>query len=151
MRHLDHHTPISARVQAALAGDDPTLIREVEMLERIASAGVVHVAANGKWPHWPIDRWITVLGFTGVIVGGLFFAGSQWTGVERDIHELKAAMTSLTRTVGTNRAEVSQEVRLLADQIRQATAAVGQPAPSPGRTPTTPVFPRDDRFSGVGR
>lgn len=105
MPRRDDRTPISDRVAAALTGDDPVLIREIEALERIASAGVAHVAANGKWPHWPLDRWITVLGFLGVIVAGVFTAGVRWTGVERDIERLNQTVSRIEDSIRTDREE----------------------------------------------
>lgn len=142
-------TPISERVRVAITEEDPVLIRELEMLERIASAGVAHVAANGRWPHWPVDRWISVLGFSGVILGGLFVAGSKWSNVERDVAEVKAAVADLNSTVDYNRSTQAQELRDLATQLRTVISAV-TPVDTPRRR-ATPTFAPEDRFSGVDR
>lgn len=137
-------TPVSDRVRDAIPGDaDPQLVREIEMLERIASAGVAHVAANGKWPHWPLDRWITVCGFVGMILGGVWFAGGRWKDVEHDIASLKASVAQLIAT------QQREQWERAADRAREWELNGINPRPDgPARSRRTLTFPRDERFVG---
>lgn len=136
-------TPLSDRVAAALTGDDPTLIREIEALERIASAGVARVAANGKWPHWPLDRWITVLGFLGVIVAGVFTAGNRWSGVERDIEILNRTVLRIEESIRADRDEMRSLRALIVngEVVSMRQSATPRQAERP-----TPLFGADSHL-----
>jgi len=121
---------------------DRGLLREIEALERIAAGGVAHVAANGKFPHWPIDRWISVLGFTGVIISGIFFAGVRWSSVEAHIDLLQSSVDDLRRV----HMGIEDRIDALADQLTRATenttttTTSTRPLPRRKTEPRTPIF-----------
>lgn len=141
--------PVSERAKQALGTDDPDLVREIEILERLASGEVAHVAANGRFPHWPIDRWIQVCGFAGVIIGGLFFAGSEWSGVKRDIVIMReeSAVTKADVAKLTDEAQdTKQSLRVITNEISALRYQVEQVDDVRRRVPT-PSFPRSEQFS----
>lgn len=81
MRRRDD-TPLSDRVRAALTGEDPDLIREIEVIERTAAGKYASIAANGRWPHWPLQTWLSVIaavsGATTAILAFAFTIGGRY-------------------------------------------------------------------------
>ena len=148
--------PLSARVREALGEDDPGLVREIAALERIAMAGVAHVASNGKFPNWPIDRWILVVGFIGLVINNVFVSGGQWATINRDIDGLKSTVTEIGQTQRENRAAITAEMAAIRADLREERRRIvgddGYPT-APTRTPRQAeprgTFPRDEQFSGV--
>lgn len=141
--------PISERVRAALTVEDPQLVRDIEWLEKASAGKVSHVATNGKHPRdWSPERWLQVAQFVFVIVGGIWFAGGKWAGVEQDIEELQASMAHVVTTVE----RVDLEQRTTRSVISVLMREVDPPDPaaafvSPRQADQAePVFPRDERF-----
>lgn len=132
---------VSERV-AAHAPMDPDLLAQIRALERLALDRTVQVATNGKFPHWTVERWMTVLTFITVIFGWFFFVGGQWGTVKSDISELKRAAVVLQENQGEMRGRqiaIGNQLDALAEE-----AARVQPADEYYRT-HKPLPPRMER------
>jgi hypothetical protein len=120
---------VSERVRVALGASDP-LVTEVAALERMNSARSVAITTNGKFPFWSFERWVSVLTFVSVIVGGIWFAAVKWTGIEqdmaavkRDVSETKTAVKGLDLQQQDLRLEMLSIKR--ADEYFRTTPATG--------------------------
>lgn len=86
----------SERVRELLGHADPALIAEVKGLERLAGSRTVAIAANGKFPHWSLERWLTVVTLvvtSSGVIGGLWFASREWYGVKFDVASTRQQMS----------------------------------------------------------
>jgi len=140
--------PVSERVRDLVSGADVVgdrrdlfqIVDEVQALERLSSARTVHVAANGKFPRFSIDRWIAIVGAAAAILSAAFVAGGRWSSVETaaaDIKELKAdigairqdvsgvrgQVTAVTTEVEKNREAVDRRMNDFGENINRATEA----------------------------
>jgi hypothetical protein len=83
------------------AGADPSLVREAARLEQLTAHGVSNVIANGKFPHWPVDRWISVVGFVGTFLTVVFVFGGRWYRVETAVADLSAKVERIDARVSS--------------------------------------------------
>lgn len=126
--------PLSDRVKAALVTDDPMLIRELQMLERLASGNVSYVAANGRFPKWTVERYLLVCGFAASLFVQAFYLGGKLQNVDLRL----AAIESREQGYAT-RSEMLLRLDMLTDQLQRN-------APPSFRSTTPPAFPRDEKF-----
>jgi hypothetical protein len=122
-----------------LQGLNAEQLRYVLSLRRIASDRMVRVSSNGKFPFgWALERWMTVLTFVAVVIGGIWFGGGEWRGVKlmiedhgRDLEQLVVKMNS-----------VSLHLNQLQNQVDDfRDPPLNQLAPAP--PPVTPTFSRE--------
>jgi hypothetical protein len=108
--------PITTRLgrTGALSGED---LRYIARLEQLASAKTMAVATNGRFPYWSLERWLLVLNLVAVCIGGIWFAGSQWSGVKRDVAETKQNIQQLQDSARDDRAATDRKLEDLKQQI----------------------------------
>lgn len=133
--------PLSARVREM---GDETLAQEVEAMERIAMAGVSSVAANGKFPHWPVERWLLVVGFAASIVASTFGAGGKWRALTSDVDEMKRNIATISNSLRETDNRVTMQLQGLSSQVQQLQEANDNSNGGNGRP--RPAFPDDSRF-----
>lgn len=124
------------------------LIKEIEAVEKVAIAGVANASANGKFPHWPVDRWISVIGFTGAIIAAIFGAGSRWNRLSSDVDGLQRQVETLSSKMDANQTQTDHRLDALANSVAEIKLQVTPPAVSvvPARPRMT--FPSDSQFFG---
>lgn len=134
--------PLSDQVRA-LGGDD-ALVREIQKTEGIAMRGVAQVAANGKFPHWPIERWLLVAGIVANSLAYTFGAGGTWRGLSEDVGSLKAQFSSMSTRMDTLADRVNDiRVDVARNTARDRDEAAPE-VPAPARTPFW--FPRSEHL-----
>lgn len=113
---MEHKEPLSAHLArtGGLTGED---LRHIANLERIAFAKTMAVTSNGKFPHWSIERWMSVLTFTSVLVGGIWFASTQWGDVKRGLDRVTADIESLRSSSAADRVRAEENFNALRKQI----------------------------------
>lgn len=135
--------PLSERVRSVLPDEDPQLIREIEMTERVAMGRVSHITANGRSPRdWSLERWAVLVQLVVLVGGGIYFLGGWSKEVERDIDELKRGLSSVVLQVSTNRDQVTSQIQRLSDQVSDLAGTAKAERPSM-------AFPRESQFIGV--
>lgn len=129
--------PVSARLAEALGADHP-LVKDVGYLESVSAGQLAFVGRNNTFPHWPIERWISVIGFASTFIAIVFVAGNKWQNIEtgqvdltKRVSHVEQVQTEATNSMGnlTTRVTTLEAVR---------------PLRIPSRTP---VFPREDHFA----
>jgi hypothetical protein len=141
----DKERSLFERVREAIVIDDPQLLRDVAWAERALLNRVMHVGTNGRAPwDWSLERWMAVLTFVFGVCGGLMFVGQWKGGIEKDVNEIKSAISALTRTVTEQQDTTARQVQEIAAQVQALT-----PPPVPSRR--TPIFAPDSQFFGSGR
>ena len=148
MRHRP--TPVSDRVRAAITGEDPELVREVEALERMTSAGVAQAVVNNKDPRdWPLERWLTVLiaiiSLTGSILGAVWLLGGKYRQWEDNISTIPAIHIEMAEHRGIWRA-IQAEQRRVAYELALRDPRPRQLSPAGASRTPEPAFPRDEQF-----
>jgi hypothetical protein len=124
---------VSARVRVALGAGDP-LVGEVAALERMNSARSVAITTNGRFPFWSFERWVSVLTFLSVIVGGIWFAAVKWSGMEQDMAAVKLGVAETKAAVKSLDTQ-QQDLRLELKSIQRADEyfRITRPAEAFGR------------------
>jgi hypothetical protein len=136
---------------------DASLIRDIEGLERAASAGVAHAVVNNThWRDWPLERWLAVLTFamalTGGIVGAIWMAGGEWAQIQRAV----AIVPVLVAGQAETKAElhrIGTAVGQIQDTQQRSLSVVLEATPRPASRPRDPAatFPREEQtFIGRG-
>lgn len=142
---------VTERVRDAIISGDPAalpqLLSEVHALERLAYGRTVHVATNGKFPRWSIERWLAVAtacmaGVVSVIVW-IFAAGGEWRATREGVQELNRKMESLFQF------QRATEQRLW--ELNQKIDANDRADEADRSGRATPVFPRDEALIIRGR
>lgn len=129
---------IAERVAAALSVEDDELMGEVRALERIALGRSLKVAANGKFPHWTLERWMAVIAFIGGIVMAISFWGGEWRYVKDSISAFNGRFDALTQDVGAVKSKIEQ----IEQQDARRRQLVIDEATTPPRRPGVPQFGR---------
>jgi len=117
---------VSERVQDLVSSADVVgdrrdlrgLVDEVRAYERVFTAKTVHAAANGKFPHWPLQTWVVILCVLGTIGLNVFSAGGKWFAVETAASELKELRHEISG-VREDLATVHGQVTAVTADVRQ--------------------------------
>ena len=112
----DATEPVSAQLarEGHVSGE---ALRHIANLERVAFARVMQVTSNGKFPHWSIERWMAVATFSGMVWGGIWFAGTQWSDVKHDVQGLTRAVADLKAVAAEDRARMDLLLEAMRKQI----------------------------------
>lgn len=108
---------VSERVAAEHA-IDPQLLSEIHALERMALGRALAVATNGKFPHWTVERWLSVLTFVGGVVVSIFFFGGEWTHVKQDVQRSTADIAAIGIDISAIRKQQTESEQKL-DALKQ--------------------------------
>jgi hypothetical protein len=114
--------------------------RYVEDLEQMYGARTIRVSRNGKFPGgWGLERWLSLLTFVTVVVGGIWFGGGEWKGVKLMIESHGRDLSALVQTVTA----VDQDL----DELKRRVDGLDVP-PRVGPQPASrPQFSRESRFA----
>lgn len=126
---------VSERAAAALLPSDAQLIAEIRALERIALGRSLKVAANGKFPHWTLERYLAVIAFLFVVIGGIWFGGGEWRYVKDNIATFTHRFDLLTQDVAAVKMKIETIERQDAER-RDAVFRRANPEPAE-RSPTS--------------
>jgi hypothetical protein len=85
----------------------------------MTGARTVQVTTNGRFPFWSFERWVSVLTFVSVIVGGIWFAAVKWGGMEQDMAAVKVGIAETKDAVKGLDAQ-QQDLRLEVLSIKRA-------------------------------
>lgn len=102
---------------------------------------------------WSVDRWISVLGFAGVLISGIFFTGMRWNSLDRDVTQLQGEMQRATvalELVTANQWQTTRQLDDVANQLRMLLAGRTDIVPTTQPGPSA-RFPRDQQFVIAGR
>lgn len=123
---------VSERAAAALLPSDQQLIAEIRALERIALGRSLKVAANGRFPHWSLERWLAVISFLIFVIGGIWFGGGEWRYVKDNIAIFGHRFDHLTADIAAVKSKIEAIERQDAERRDAAARRAGQ---EPERVP----------------
>lgn len=92
----------SERLRALVGHHEPELVAEVAGLERLANSRTVAIAANGKFPRWSLERWLTLVTLivtSSGVIGFLWFASREWYGVKFVVSTMQEQVTQQGKTM----------------------------------------------------
>jgi hypothetical protein len=121
-------------------------VRYVQKLRETASARMVRVTTNNKFPRWNLERWLTVLIFVWGLLGGgtgaIWFFATEWSNVKTQLSELTEEMPVVRGRLEALNAHLSS----LQGQIDRQDEIIPRPNIRPAQA-ARPTFSETERFT----
>lgn len=135
---------MSEKPRPDLTGLGPDQRRYVEELEQMYGARSIRISRNNEFPWgWSFERWISLLTFLAVIVGGIWFGGGEWRWMKVTIARV---VTDLNVVVSRVEA-VNSHMSVLQRQVDGIDRVTPRLRAAPERpTISRPAFPLDEQF-----